>query len=53
LTHAPAHSIVPAAHSPITHTLLWQISPPAHIVPQAPQLSELLDVSAHMVPHWT
>jgi hypothetical protein len=39
-------------HEPIMQALFWQISPLPQGMSQPPQWSELLEVSAHCIPHW-
>ena len=47
-TQAPLHSSWPLGHA---HWLLWQVFPPPHGMPQAPQLFESVAVFTHSVPH--
>jgi hypothetical protein len=46
--HEPEYRTWPAGQA---HVPLWQVSPPVHFVPQAPQLLSSVLVSTHELPH--
>ena len=46
-TQEPLHSSWPDGHA---HALFWQVLPPPHGMPQAPQLFESVAVFTHSVP---